>query len=367
MKIRIAATLMVLSSWIPMPSAQQPQPRPEALDGIDTVLLLKTGKETFGKAAFKSEHGRFTYLFASAESKAEFDANPDRYAVQLDGVCARMGGGNGNPSDYAVVDGKIYLFASDACHKAFVAAPQHFLPRTAAPMPSDPAAESAGRASLDRAAVAHGGAALDSLKGYAESYVAATANPMPSPPKVTTTWQFPDGVRAERSFTMGNRSMTIVTLLTGGRGWNGPTDAPALEPIAPAGLPPLVQQAGRALIPLLRTRTAPGTRVAALGRTTIDGVEVERVRLQRDTLDVTVNITQSGRVHSTTSVERGPDGSFGELIVRFADFRDTAGVAVPYAQTVTFEGAAAPTLSHTLQSASINPVVDPALFKGGDR
>ena len=57
----------------------------------------------------------------------------------MSGACARMGGGvSGNPADYAVVDGKIYIFGSDDCHKKFVAAPAKFLPKPAPPMPTGP-------------------------------------------------------------------------------------------------------------------------------------------------------------------------------------------------------------------------------------
>ena len=83
-------------------------------------MLLKDGKEAFGKQAFRSDHGRFTYLFSSAETKAEFDKAPEKYAIQMGGLCARMGRTvTGNPSDYLVHDGKIYIFGSDACHKSF--------------------------------------------------------------------------------------------------------------------------------------------------------------------------------------------------------------------------------------------------------
>ena len=70
-----------------------------------------------------------------------------------------MGAGvTGNPSDYAVVDGKIYIFGSDDCHKKFVAAPAKFLPKPAPPMPSAAAAQVEGRALVDRVVKALGGA-----------------------------------------------------------------------------------------------------------------------------------------------------------------------------------------------------------------
>jgi YHS domain-containing protein len=363
--IRLLLVIVMLS--VVTLRAQTPPPPAEALDGVDTVLLLKTGTETFGKAAFKSEYGRFMYLFASAETKAEFDAGPERYAIQMNGACARMGSGTGSQSTYAVVDGKIYIFASDACQKAFVAAPARFIPKPAPPLPSDATAQAAGRALLDRAAQAHGGAKLDALTSYTESYVVATANPMPSPPRVTTTWRLPDTVRSERSFQMGQQSRTIVTLLADGSGWNGPADAP-LSPMNPVSLPGLQQQMRRLVLPLLRTRNAPGTKVAALPPATVDGVRLDRVRMVRDGLDVTLNIDPaSGRVHSTTAIDRGTDSAFGEVVVIFGDYRSVDGLLVPFSEKGLFEGQPETFLSRHLESAAVNPAVDPALFKAGGR
>ena len=112
MTIKVLAAVMVFSASAA--TAQQPAGPVDALDGVDTVVLLKQGKEVFGKQAFRSEHGRFAYLFSSAETKAEFDKAPAKYAIQMGGLCARMGGTvTGNPSDYIVHEGKIYIFGSD--------------------------------------------------------------------------------------------------------------------------------------------------------------------------------------------------------------------------------------------------------------
>src|SRR5919106_1006110 len=145
-------TLGIATLAMSIAAAQQGPAPVEALDGVDTVILLKQGKEVFGKQAFRSEYGRFTYLFSSAETKAEFDKTPGKYAVQMGGLCARMGKTvTGNPSDYLVHDGKIYIFGSDACHKSFASAPDKYLPKPAAAMPRDPASTERGLALLDKA------------------------------------------------------------------------------------------------------------------------------------------------------------------------------------------------------------------------
>jgi YHS domain-containing protein len=99
---------------------QAPQ---EALDGLDPVLLIQ-GKEVAGKPGLTVVRGRFEYAFSSAETRATFESAPDRFEIQMNGVCARMGpSAGGNPSDFFVYDGRIYIFGSDECHKRFVATP----------------------------------------------------------------------------------------------------------------------------------------------------------------------------------------------------------------------------------------------------
>ena len=103
----VTPVLMSLSLLAAPAHAQMPQPK-DALDGVDPVALLIQGKEVSGKPEFKVTRGKFDYLFATAENKATFEKNPEKYEIQLSGACARMGGGvTGNPADYAVVDGKI--------------------------------------------------------------------------------------------------------------------------------------------------------------------------------------------------------------------------------------------------------------------
>src|SRR5687768_10100205 len=104
MLLRTTALSLLLAATSPL--APQPRPTQDALDGVDTVVLVTEGKEVFGKDAFKTTHGRLNYLFSTAETKAEFDKHPGKYAVQMDGLCARMAGTViGNPSNYVVHDG----------------------------------------------------------------------------------------------------------------------------------------------------------------------------------------------------------------------------------------------------------------------
>ena len=59
------ATLLLLTA---APVAAQSAPR-EALDGIDPVVLLTTGKEVSGKADLNVVRGQFDYLFATPRAR----------------------------------------------------------------------------------------------------------------------------------------------------------------------------------------------------------------------------------------------------------------------------------------------------------
>ena len=52
-------------------------------------------------------------------------------------MCAKMGKtAGGNPADFIVHDGKIYVFGSDDCHKKFQADPAKYLATPSAPLPA---------------------------------------------------------------------------------------------------------------------------------------------------------------------------------------------------------------------------------------
>ena len=95
----VTHVLMFVSLVAAPAHAQMAQPK-DALDGVDAVALLNQGKEISGKPEFKVARGKFDYLFATAENKAAFEKNPEKYEIQLSGACARMGGGvTGNPAE----------------------------------------------------------------------------------------------------------------------------------------------------------------------------------------------------------------------------------------------------------------------------
>jgi len=354
------------------PQAQPAAPR-EALDGIDPVVLLTTGKEVSGKADLKVVREQFVYLFATPESKATFEKSPGKYQIQLSGACARMGGGvTGNPADYAVVDGKIYIFGSDDCHKKFVAAPAKFLPGPVPPMPSTTAAATEGRAVIERVVKTIGGAEkLDAVTSYVETSSQVQQRPTGEAQiKVKAIWSFPGGIRAERTTVQGDRTQTSANLLTPSGGWflaqdrAYPQSAVGRE-LAEAGY-------NRQLVPLLRGRREADFKVASLGSAIENGVAVDRVRVIHQGVDVTLAVDKaSGLVRTLSFTGRGLDSEIGSYVVALDDYRDVSGLRLPFSERALFNGQPDTFLTRTLDTIAINAPVDPALFKapaaGGGR
>src|SRR5215207_8568239 len=259
MKILKTLVFVSVTALSAQAQAQMGAAPTDALDGVDTVVLLKEGKEVFGKQAFHSERGGLTYLFSSAETKAQFDAAPEKYAVQMGGLCARMGKTvTGNPSDYLVHEGKIYLFGSDACHKAFAAAPEKYLPKPAAPMPSDPSAAARGKALLERAVASVGGSKLDGLTSYVESSSELQKRPTGEVKiEVRKMWQFPAGARQDRTVPMADgQKRTFGTLLTRNGAFS--IGGPQVTAVIPEAVPSVQQDLWRQIVPGLRGRRETG-------------------------------------------------------------------------------------------------------------
>ena len=85
-----------------------------ALEGYSPVSYLDLGLAQKGDKQFKSEHKKVNYYFTSADQKAQFDKNPEKYLPQYGGFCA-FGIYAGakfrvDPNKFIVQGGKYYLF-----------------------------------------------------------------------------------------------------------------------------------------------------------------------------------------------------------------------------------------------------------------
>ena len=84
-----------------------------AVHGYDVVAYFTQGKPVVGNDRYTAQYEGATYRFASAAHRDTFTADPAQYAPQYGGYCAfgtAMGRKfDGDPSAWAVVDGKLYL------------------------------------------------------------------------------------------------------------------------------------------------------------------------------------------------------------------------------------------------------------------
>ena len=93
------------------------------LKGHDVVAYFTQGRHALGSAQFRSVHQQVTFHFASAEHKALFDANPQKYLPQYGGFCANgvvYGIPWGGDADtWRIDDGKLYIFGGAGSKAAF--------------------------------------------------------------------------------------------------------------------------------------------------------------------------------------------------------------------------------------------------------
>lgn len=104
-----------------------------ALGGYDPVAYFETGAPAKGSKEFALEHEGATWRFVSAQSLEKFRANPAAYAPQYGGYCAwAVAQGYlapGNPENWSVRSGKLYLNYNDKVQKDWLVDPEGFIAR----------------------------------------------------------------------------------------------------------------------------------------------------------------------------------------------------------------------------------------------
>ena len=86
-----------------------------ALKGYDPISYFTDGKPEKGSSEFTFAFDDTTYWFTSAEHRAKFAADPERYAPQFDGYCAiQLSRGlkvEADPEAWTITNGKLYVFS----------------------------------------------------------------------------------------------------------------------------------------------------------------------------------------------------------------------------------------------------------------
>lgn len=85
-----------------------------AIQGYDSTAYFTKGAPQKGSKKHRLKYQAETWLFASADSKALFEANPQKYAPQYGGHCAWKEAQDGeevygDPMIWTIVDDKLYL------------------------------------------------------------------------------------------------------------------------------------------------------------------------------------------------------------------------------------------------------------------
>ena len=84
------------------------------LKGHDPVAYFTESRPVKGDPKISFDWDGERYLFASADNRTKFAANPERYSPQFDGYCtgsmARGKRVEADPDAWIIADGKLYLF-----------------------------------------------------------------------------------------------------------------------------------------------------------------------------------------------------------------------------------------------------------------
>jgi len=324
---------------------------PLALRGLDPVELV-AGREVLGDAGHVHDRNGFRYAFVSEESAETFESDPGRYEIQMGGACGRMGplSFKCDPDRYLVHDGRIYVFASEACRESFRKAPEAHVDRPEYP-PADGAGSARGRELLDLVVTAVGGAeALDGVRrlrvGSAGTIRSGAAS---------SAW------REEREYDFGAADGGVAVSSTAGGGlrlarktfqgdgvWREELDdvlragveGRLLTPSTWAARHEFELQLSRELVFLLRQRgNSFGFAAWSTGPVEVGGRALEALVVHWNNRNTTLLVDPAtGRVERMRWRGRLDPGPNGDVIVDFEDFGAVGKLTLPRARRVRFDG-----------------------------
>jgi len=300
----------------------------------DAVELVSKGAEVEGKKEHSLKRGKHTYWFASAENKKAFEQDPAKYEIQWGGACARMGplSGEGWARIHTVHDGKLFIFASDPCKKAFVAAPEKFVEGAdVAPTPTPDEAKR-GRELMDRALQAHGGKdAIAKITSYRWRVVKeGEHNGQPTTESTSILVKFPNSVRGEATWNQ----FVWADIATDAGGFSLSTDS--VEDLTSSQVETLRRNAARHLAVIL-TAAAKGDAILQGLPKVDDGAERIKVALWGATTTLTLD-PKTSRVTGLAYRGRGPSLAMGDVALTFDDFAAVEGVLLPRKEVGSFDG-----------------------------
>lgn len=330
-----------------------------ALKGLDPVALAQ-GREVAGDPARTADHGDITYAFESDESKQRFLAEPDRFAIQFGGACARMGPLSGKCSQdrFAVHDGRIYVFASDACRAGFLKDPARHLDREDPPLTDAGLDRAAGRVLLERVLAALGGAPrVDAVKTFRWTKRAKQESGGKTySTHETVMYRFPDDLRRESAWD----EWAHFDVETPSDGFKGPKSIEAHHSDARRELR---RQLGRDVLYLVRHRDREGFDVAAAGTQRVGETPCDVLVVRYGGTRTTLFAEQgTHRILRAQWNGRFDGGARSDVAVDYSDFRSHGGLVLPHARRVTVDGQAIAHASGALDEIDVDVELADALF-----
>lgn len=122
----LAAVAALTLAGTSLAGEARPEPAP-ALQGYCPVAYGAMGKALKGDPKISLDHEGHRYLFANADARKMFQADPAKYTIAWGGWCATAAGMNqqvkSDPTLFVVDKGITYLFSSAEARKMFQADP----------------------------------------------------------------------------------------------------------------------------------------------------------------------------------------------------------------------------------------------------
>ncbi|MBC8328092.1 MAG: hypothetical protein ISR76_08760 [Planctomycetes bacterium] len=330
---------------------------------LDPVVLQEQGLELPGRADLTASWGRFEFCFASAEGRARFVADPERWGVQVGGACARMGplSGEGRAGLWAVHDGRLYFFASEGCRSTFLGEPERMLPHDHAPHPASAEEIERGGALRDQLLSWAGGVGrlgrLEQVLLRSERQVEEDGQQVSAGALFHWDLRRPPGWRQE-SWWGGSRWWRSLTA-DGGR----LAGAGEIWTALPAQRRAMHEERAHSYLGSLEAALRPDTFVASAGRGRLGEREVEWLQLAFDRVVNHLALDPAtGEVLALSYCGvGGPRLFYGKVERRYLGFRSEDGLQVPAGYSVWFDGERQDGQERSFQLA----VVDPGRAAGG--
>ena len=267
--------------------------------------------------------------------------------------------GSCSPERFAVHDGRIYIFASDACRATFLKSPAQFIDADDPPLAGgDPAAAEQAQALLAKALAGLGGAErVDAVRALRiEERGVDDSDGKQHVTRDVRLWRLPDDLYHETAWD----EWAYPYVVTAQDAFSGSKHS---ETLSPAARRELRKQLGREPLWLLRHRDDPGFSAAAADNDALrrPTSNVLKVHFEGATTTLWIDAV-SGRIVRAAWRGRFGTGSIGQVVIDYSDFRETGGLLLPHAREVSFDGQRDESMSGPVESLEVDPVIGEELF-----